>query len=35
MIRKKRITGFRVHAVAYIAAGHVNHHVRILRERYL
>ena len=26
---------FTVHAVAYIAAGHVSHHVRILRERYL
>ena len=26
---------FTVHAVAYIAAGYVNHHVRILRERYL
>ena len=26
---------FTVHALAYIAAGHVAHHVRILRERYL
>jgi hypothetical protein len=26
---------FTVHALAFIAAGHVAHHVRILRERYL
>jgi DinB superfamily len=26
---------FTVRALAYITAGHVNHHVRILRERYL
>ncbi len=26
---------FTVRALAYIAAGHVNHHVRVLKERYL
>jgi hypothetical protein len=26
---------FTVHALAYIAAGHVTHHSRVLRERYL
>jgi hypothetical protein len=26
---------FSVRALAYIAAGHVIHHVRVLRERYL
>ncbi len=26
---------FTVHALAYIAAGHVEHHMRIVRERYL
>ena len=26
---------FTVHALAYITAGHVAHHARILRERYL
>jgi hypothetical protein len=26
---------FSVRALAYLSAGHVNHHARILRERYL